>query len=133
VPPGTAGWTATTLPPTTNFLNAGNGAQVGESIHGAVYAPSGSISLFATNSSSAALTGGVDVWSITLKASASASGLLISIGVTPGRRYIVVTSTATGPAGPAEKTIKSRAVVEIGNDAARTTQVDSWRTQQDGP
>ncbi len=42
------------------------------------FAPSGSIFLFATNSSGAALSGGSDVWDITMKSSASATGMPVS-------------------------------------------------------
>ena len=128
-PPQTTTWNPTSLPPATQFLSMGNGAHVWGSIHGAVYAPQGSVGVFATDTSEAVLGGGTDVFDLTLQSSASASGLLVSVGVTPGARYTVVKATVAVPG--LAKPIISRAVVQIANDAARTTTIDSWRTCQD--
>jgi hypothetical protein len=124
VPPGTAGWDGTTLAATTDFLNVGNGAHDEGVVHGAIYAPGGSISLFATNAAHAACTGGLDVWNLSMQSSASTSGLIVAISTTPGQRYTTLTATSTGPSGA--KTFTTRAVVLIQNDAPRTVQVASW-------
>lgn len=128
VPPSALSiWDPTTLSNATDFLNIGNGANVAAVVHGAIYAPSGSVSLFATNNSQAVTFGGIDAWDITFKSSASATGLITSIAVTPGERVVTITSTATLAGGG---TITATAVIQIANDAARTATIESWQIQQ---
>jgi len=127
VPTGTTGgWQPTSLSAGTNFLSMGNGAHVQGAVHGAVYAPGGSVSVFATNAAHAVLNGGTDVWDLNMQSSASATGLIVAIDLTPGQRETVITATAKGV--NAEKDIVSRAVVQIANDAIRTVTVQSWHT-----
>ena len=127
VPPATTGgWAPSSLSNATNFLSMGNGTHVQGAVHGAVYAPRGSISVFATNDAHAVLNGGTDVWDLNMQSSASATGLIVAIDLTPGQRYTVITATAKGVNG--EKDIISRAVVRIANDPNRTATVQSWHT-----
>ncbi|HVA99818.1 MAG TPA: hypothetical protein VNE42_00950 [Acidimicrobiales bacterium] len=128
VPPGSpGGWDASTLSNATDFLAVGNGANVAAVIHGAVYAPSGSAVLFATNNSQAVTFGGIDAWDVTLKSSASAFGLITSIAITPGQRALSISASATLSSG---RVITATAVVQIANDAARTATIDSWQVNQ---
>ena len=86
------------------------------------------MSLTATNSSTAAVTGGVDVYDLLLQSSAAGTGLVVSLASTTGARYVVVTSVAAGVAG--EKSLTSQAVIQVANDGPRTVQIDSWNMQQ---
>jgi hypothetical protein len=123
-----APWDPTSAPPPmAPFLAMGALAYV--AVHGGVYGPSGSVSLYA-NSSSPVLTGGADVYRLFLQSSGGATGPIISVGATPGGRHTVITATTDGGSG---QNIVARAVVEIANDAARTVTIDSWRTRHDCP
>ena len=131
VPSGTTGgWSATSLAKAANFLDvSGNASTIG-AVHGAIYGPEGSISVFSSNAASAALSGGSDVWDFSMKSSQSNAGRLIisSIANTPGQRQIVVTATARGGVS-GDKDIVSRAVITIDNSITpRQASILSWWT-----
>lgn len=126
VPPGTPGWATWSSSSGKALLNVAGGSTPLMSIHGTVYAPSAAVELFAANTSSAVLLAGIVADTLLMKSSASASGLIISTRVGPGSRTLLLTATAPGP-DPAERPTTAYAVVQIGNDAARTVNVLSRR------
>ena len=81
-------------------------------VHGLVYMPDASIELFATNTSQAALLGGVVAWDLLLQASAVGGGLLVQVAGDRPRSRSAVIIEGTVPVS-STKTVKSRAVVDV--------------------
>jgi len=124
VPTGAAsGWTPTVRSVSDPLVQVGTGSTPAFAAHGMIYLPSFMLDMNATNASVAQLVGGVVAGRVLFQASASASGIGISIASGAGRRRIEVTSTATETGA---RSIVSKAVIDIANDANRTVTVDSW-------
>lgn len=95
-------------------------------LHGAYYAPRAKLTLVPTNTVNSAFLSGIATGKMLISDSGSATGLRVSTRTTTGRRLIRITSTV--PAANGARAYVSNAVVEIRNDAGRTTTVQSWRT-----
>ncbi len=114
-----------TLGTTTPVISFGNGSQPVLVIHGALYAPTGFVSLQQTNTAIANAIGGVVARRVQIDVSNSApNGLVISNGVGVGKRVVVIRAVVT-PAG-SEKTVQASVVLEVGNDASKTASLSSW-------
>ena len=111
---------------------SGGSNQTSTTFNGKLWAPTGVVSLFSTNNTQAAVSGGVTVYKIDLQASTAGSGgilLSASGGVSdappPYRTVkIVTTDTTSGDALPATNT----AVISVSNFSPYTVKVYSWRT-----
>jgi hypothetical protein len=130
------GWNLNTVPASSFLLDMNNGNMQNFAVHGLLYAPNQAVRLTATNLVIADALGGVVSSTLELQSSASAQGKpVVSIpSVAPTPRLVVITGCA--PALPdgsctvvaGEKPVKSTAVVQVGNDAAKTVSIKSWRT-----
>jgi hypothetical protein len=123
-----SGWNPSTLPASTPVVDMKNGDPQRFAIHGMLYAPTDALRLYATNSVISVASGGVVASTLEMESSASASGPVVSIpSVAQTPRVVVITATAQGLVA-GEKPVKSTAVVQVGNDAAKTVTIKSWRT-----
>jgi hypothetical protein len=117
------------LPKTTYVLDLSGASSMKGAVHGAIYAPEGSVSAFSQNANAAVLSGGSYVWDFRMKASVAGGGglTIASIQTTPGVRQIIIKATAKGVSG--SKDIVSRAVVTIDNSVTpRQAAILSWVT-----
>lgn len=118
-----AGWDASTLGGTGMAFSNASGNPGHTAVHGLIYVPEGSVSLSATNTNQAESTGGLVAWDVSLQASSSASGLVVSVQTNPTIR----TTTLTSSVSEGGKLVTATAVVEVANDGAtKTVVVDSW-------
>jgi Tfp pilus assembly protein PilX len=124
----TLGYVANTVANTSPIVDIKDGNPQDMAIHGLLYAPNQSVNLTATNTVISQTLGGIVAYSLSMKSSASASGMDISIEAgAPDPRQVLLTATAHGVGG--ERDSVSTAVVKVANDDARTVTVKSWRTR----
>lgn len=133
-----AQWKRSTVSYTSNSCLTGNsisgcllyqngGTQPQLSLQGLVWAPGGHIKLNnTTNSQGSRFTGGIVVGRLDLQNTNSASGFAISVRNKPSRRVVRIVAQAGG--GVAGRVVEASAVVQIGNDSATTTALQSWRS-----
>lgn len=81
--PWGASWDPSTLNGSGTVLTSASGIQPNVAIHGLLYAPDATVSLFATNSSVGEILGGLVAWDIVLQKSASASNFSIATTISP--------------------------------------------------
>jgi hypothetical protein len=121
---GGAGWIASSLTDTQAVLSqTGNTPRL--RIHGQVYTPNALVSFNATNSANAWLLGGVVTGKLALSEQAAVDAVKVSIVPGIGFRTMTVTSK-TQVSG--ERDLVSTVIIQVKNDAARTTTIQSWRT-----
>ena len=98
--------------PTERALIVDNGTNPEFAVHGVVYMPNASIELFASNTSEAAVLGGITAYNLLLQASANGQGLRVQIaGSRPQSRSNVIVEGRVPVSGT--KTVMSRAVVDV--------------------
>lgn len=122
------GFVASTLG-SDDLVDVSNGSTAKFSAHGLVHAPRSSINFVATNDSRAQLRGGLVIGTIEMSASASASGLVVSVRSSPEVRQMVVTARVPGAAGSVA--VEAVAVLRLDNNEGRTFSIESWRTGRD--
>jgi len=106
------GYQVSNIGPTAVGLTVAGGSNPHFAVHGAVYIPNAKVEIFATNSSQAAILGGVVAYDLLLQSSASGSGFEVQVaGGRPRSRSNVIIE-ASLPVS-ASKTVKGRAVIDV--------------------
>jgi hypothetical protein len=124
-----AGYVASTVTGASFIFDSGGGSKPQVAIHGLVYVPQSSVNVAKTNTAVSVMLGGVVAYDVALQTSNSvADGNLVSVQTTATHRFLAVTAVAQGTGGT--KNVTTRALIELGDDAARTVTVDSWVTNQ---
>nr|MDQ3757259.1 hypothetical protein [Actinomycetota bacterium] len=114
--------------PGLTILDVAGGNTRDMAVHGIVYTPQHMVNLFVTGGTvDAQLQGGAKVLRLGLATSNSGTGLRVSTKRGSGRRTVTLVAKAVDPDGG--RTIESRAVVRLQNDAARTVTVLSRSVQ----
>lgn len=103
------------------ILYTSSGNQPNVAIHGLVYTPNGSVSLFGTNNSVGEILGGVMAWDVSLQKSASASNFDIATSISP----ITSVANLTASTVYGGKTITVSAQVVYHNSDGSIT-INSW-------
>lgn len=108
------------------LMDIASGANSNFAIHGLVYAPDQAVSLWATNGVAAQVLGGVVANQVILQASASATGMAVSVvGDTPLPRQVKIVASTTVGGRPVEST----AIVKLENNLGVPPEIQSWRTR----
>lgn len=121
-PPCQAGWNPTNLPGGIGdyLLQSSGGSNVAVAIHGLVYSPNASVSLYGTNTSVGEILGGVVAWDLSLQKSASATSFELATSFTKTLRNTIITATVQYGGKP----ITATAYVAVGN--GHPAKVTSW-------
>lgn len=132
---GGASWEGTqgvTVETASGYTGVGNAVSIATgssdtlALHGLVYAPTAGVSLGATASSGANVTGGVVASQVTLNHAANvANGTIVSVHSGIGFRRMLLTATVPGANGGRD--VVATAVVDISNDTTPTVTVESRR------
>jgi Tfp pilus assembly protein PilX len=108
------------------LMDIASGSNSNFAVHGLIYAPDQTMSLWATNGVAAQVLGGVVANQVILQASASATGMAVSVvGDKPLPRYVKIVASTTSGGKPVEST----AVVKLDNDLGVPAEIQSWRTR----
>ena len=123
--PDPDGWTPSTLGAGDSVIHEDSGATPAIAIHGMVYTPNAAIDLPATGGAVAWLLGAVVSGRIRLGQQGPLDGVRLEAGTNGAKRVITLTSTV---APGNESQAVATAVVEVTNDGARSSVLQSWRT-----